>query len=70
MPIFEYKCNECGKKFESLSLDKNSPQVSCPHCKSQKVEKQFSSFASGSSKVASKGFTCPSGGCCPGCNQQ
>jgi putative FmdB family regulatory protein len=45
MPIFEYKCNECGWKdeyIESFSISKENfhPDI-CPNCKKGKMEKQF-----------------------------
>ncbi|MCL6477172.1 MAG: zinc ribbon domain-containing protein [Peptococcaceae bacterium] len=33
MPIFEYKCTGCGKKFEVLVLNsRGEDQVKCPGC--------------------------------------
>lgn len=32
MPIFEYKCTVCGKKFELLRREP-LPKVPCPACK-------------------------------------
>ncbi|RJP57376.1 MAG: zinc ribbon domain-containing protein, partial [Deltaproteobacteria bacterium] len=31
MPIYEYKCDLCGKEFEELVLG-SSPKVNCPKC--------------------------------------
>ena len=44
MPIYEYRCNECGAEFEELvaaSTEKNPP---CPSCDSVNTEKKFSIF--------------------------
>jgi len=61
MPIYEYKCNDCGRDFEYLVMG-SSDQVSCPHCHSAKVSKQVSSFAvTGGDGLASLGSS--SGGC-------
>ena len=30
MPIFEYKCKECGKSFDHLVLSKSQPLPECP----------------------------------------
>ncbi|HBU70532.1 MAG TPA: zinc ribbon domain-containing protein [Elusimicrobia bacterium] len=68
MPIFEYKCGKCGHKFEQLTFESESKTVKCPKCSSENTEKQFSQFASGNSKSGQKNFSCPTGGCCPGCN--
>jgi putative FmdB family regulatory protein len=47
MPIYEYKCRECGDKFEKLVRSATlSPativEVRCPKCSSPKVERQVS----------------------------
>ena len=48
MPIYEYKCETCGNRFEKLRriADADAPQE-CPDCKSQKVERLLSAFATG-----------------------
>lgn len=46
MPIYEYRCKCCEKKFEEL-VQAREDAVSCPVCQSQKVGKLISrtSFA-------------------------
>jgi putative FmdB family regulatory protein len=46
MPIYEYRCLECGEKFEELvrSMNNHKPEVKCPECGGRKVEKLLSSF--------------------------
>lgn len=55
MPIFEFKCNRCGKVFESLcfrsSGEDKGPCPSCGSEESEKVLSRFASVASGSGKV-------------------
>lgn len=41
MPIFDFKCNGCGKVFEKL-VRKEEDKV-CPDCASHDLEKQVSS---------------------------
>lgn len=46
MPIYEYHCEECGKRFtraERMS-EHARRKPACPKCKSKKVVQQFSSF--------------------------
>jgi putative FmdB family regulatory protein len=48
MPIYEYECRGCGRRFEylvrpSAAAADNSP--ACPSCHSQDLEKLLSSFA-------------------------
>lgn len=53
MPIYEYQCNKCENIFEVLTLSaKDTAQVTCTRCKSDKVGKVMSagSFRLTSSK--------------------
>lgn len=43
MPIFEYKCCNCGEDFEKLVF--GSSTVECPKCNSKDVKKKFSVFS-------------------------
>ncbi len=46
MPIYEYKCQDCGKVTEALVQLKNSNQIlCCVHCKSENLRKIISSPA-------------------------
>jgi putative FmdB family regulatory protein len=45
MPIFEYLCPECGKRFEKIVLGGAGDSVRCPRCRSTGPEKLFSRFA-------------------------
>ncbi len=47
MPSYEYVCSDCKKEFTiflSLKEMEANPKVSCPDCKSGKVEKKFTAF--------------------------
>ena len=46
MPIYEYKCMDCGKNFEILVFGKNDEKIICPGCKKSNLKKLFSTFAS------------------------
>ncbi|MEJ2581882.1 MAG: zinc ribbon domain-containing protein [Acidobacteriota bacterium] len=65
MPIYEYRCTECGSQFSRLQkIGAGSGGVKCPKCESENVERQLSSFAStsGSPDVAcSTPSSCSSG---------
>lgn len=45
MPIFEYVCQECGHRFETIVNGSRVP--SCPSCQARNLEKQLSLFAVG-----------------------
>jgi len=63
MPLYEYRCTECGKPFEVLMREGVTP--ACPACQSQSVEKQLSTFAVRA--MSPKAAPMPSGGPCGGC---
>jgi putative FmdB family regulatory protein len=63
MPLFEYSCAECGRRFELLMREGVMPV--CPSCRSERVEKQFSAFAVGAS--AAQASPMPAGRGCGGC---
>ena len=43
MPIYEYECNGCGKKFELVLMSiKQKAQPECPKCKSTDARKLVS----------------------------
>lgn len=49
MPIFEYRCGECRKKFERIVLSPSAKEApACPHCGSSRAEKLVSRFATAS----------------------
>jgi putative regulatory protein, FmdB family len=43
MPLYEYKCNKCNNKFETLVLSSDD-EINCPDCNSTNLEKLFSTF--------------------------
>ncbi len=52
MPMYEYKCLDCGKQaLLTLSLkDHSSGKVTCPSCKSKKMERLFTSVMAKTSR--------------------
>jgi len=56
MPIYEYTCQKCNKKFEQLvrSMSDNS-KFKCPGCGSEKTAKTLSVFAVGAEGAKSSG---------------
>jgi putative FmdB family regulatory protein len=47
MPIYEYTCKSCNKKFDHLarSMNDSGAKVKCPECGSDKTAKALSVFA-------------------------
>lgn len=45
MPIYEFRCHQCGKKFSDLlPIGKESSHSDCPKCGSHDAEKLISRF--------------------------
>ena len=49
MPIYEYRCEECGKRSTSLLPSYSSPDPPCPHCGKPALRRLVSTFATVSS---------------------
>ncbi len=48
MPIYEYRCKNCGLAFDKFrNLSQSDSDVRCPVCESDQTERQFSTFSSG-----------------------
>jgi len=41
MPIYEYKCMDCGHVFTEKRSIKERDKVTCPKCKSSNVKRKF-----------------------------
>ena len=46
MPIFEYTCDQCGRRFSALvGVLSSARQPSCPRCAGSRLTKQVSRFS-------------------------
>jgi len=61
MPIYEYVCQDCGRRFEKI-VPRYDSETDCAHCHSANVEKQLSVFAVAGSS-AGEGFEQGCGRC-------
>jgi putative FmdB family regulatory protein len=57
MPLFEFACQACGHRFETLVTGSRTP--SCPVCASTALDKLISSFATSSGGRQSSGRDTP-----------
>jgi putative FmdB family regulatory protein len=49
VPIYEYECISCGKKFEMRrNVADSDSEIKCPKCGAENPRRAFSLFASGS----------------------
>ncbi len=59
MPIFEYRCKDCGNDFELLV--RSDTRIACPGCHSEKVAKKVSLFSAQMKKAKSDAPACHTG---------
>ena len=59
MPLYEYECRKCGKKFEKLMLTRHA-EVVCQGCGSSDIAQLLSTFSvsGGSGKAAAEPGPC------------
>ncbi|MCF6150143.1 MAG: zinc ribbon domain-containing protein [Candidatus Kuenenia sp.] len=67
MPVYEFKCNKCGIKFEEyFKSASEQKKLFCPSCQSEHIEKIFSVFGTsetGNGNLSSAGNKAGGGGC-------
>ena len=66
MPIYDFKCAECGHRFEKLTTIARRDQVTCPKCGGHVGRVYEGKWYMGSTK-SSGGGGCACGGNCAGC---
>ena len=63
MPMYEYRCTECGTLYEQLRrMSEADSDLVCPHCGSTQVRRQVSACSLGGSASSSSSG---GGGCSP-----
>ncbi|HUT64332.1 MAG TPA: zinc ribbon domain-containing protein [Anaerolineae bacterium] len=65
MPLYEYRCKDCGSLSEILVFSSDDP-LACKTCGSTSLEKLISTFAitMDSSLSCPSVQSCPMGSCC------
>ena len=69
MPVYDYKCMECGHRFDLLRSISNTDPVTCPKC-GGKVTRVYEGKWSVGKRAAGAGRVggCSCGGNCGGCS--
>lgn len=52
MPIYEYRCTDCGKRNTVLVLSSSQPAAPCKYCHGTRLERIMSRFAAPKSEDA------------------
>jgi putative FmdB family regulatory protein len=56
MPLYEYRCQKCGKSFEKLRrMQDADSETECPECQSSDVERLLSAFSTGGCGTSGSG---------------
>ena len=55
VPIYEYRCEECGKRSTALLASYSSTDPACPHCGKHSLKRLVSTFATVSSAESASG---------------
>jgi putative FmdB family regulatory protein len=56
MPMYEYRCQDCGERFEALRKASEADQgVRCPQCQGERIERLLSGFATSGCGTAGGG---------------
>jgi len=57
VPLYEYRCQNCGQKFEKLvRISSRDQEVTCPSCGSCRSQRAISLFATSSGSTAGSGM--------------
>ncbi len=66
MPIYEYICSDCGRRFEVTHLTRESYEnLNCPACESVSVGRALSTFSVSVSSNVAAPPRCEMTGSCP-----
>jgi putative FmdB family regulatory protein len=66
MPLYEYRCTRCDRRFEQLqAMGAGASDVACPACGAGEAERLLSTFAAavGGSSASSGAPSFEGGGC-------
>ncbi|MEW6040322.1 MAG: zinc ribbon domain-containing protein [Elusimicrobiota bacterium] len=74
MPIYEFRCENCGREFELLIYSSDTEKPSCKYCRSANLTRLLSRFSArgisaGPASTSIKSCsTCPPGKSCISCS--
>lgn len=56
MPLYEYRCEKCGRTFEKFRrMSEADRDVQCPYCESEEVKRELSTFSMGGCGAGARG---------------
>ncbi|NLB52863.1 MAG: zinc ribbon domain-containing protein [Syntrophomonadaceae bacterium] len=63
MPIFDFACQDCGKKFDLMISNQDKHKVKCPECGSSQLKQLVSLFSTSTGGSKAVQPSCSAG--CP-----
>ena len=65
MPIYEYRCQNCGHVYEEFVRFGNEPELTCPECGGADARKVVSLLGNAGAAAGSDGATSSATACAP-----
>jgi putative FmdB family regulatory protein len=63
MPLYEYECSDCGKRFDRLVAASAADDAACPRCGAAKVRRLISVIAGLGGSAPDPAPQCGQGAC-------
>jgi putative FmdB family regulatory protein len=63
MPLYEYECSDCGKRFDRLVQASEADDAACPRCGALEVRRLISVIAGMTGRAATPEPQCGQGAC-------
>jgi putative FmdB family regulatory protein len=63
MPLYEYECADCGKRFDRLTSIASADEASCPRCGAVNVRRLISVIAGMTGRADAPAPECGQGAC-------
>jgi putative FmdB family regulatory protein len=63
MPLFEYECRDCGKRFDRLVGASEADDAPCPRCGAHEVRRLISVISGMTGRAAAPAPQCGQGAC-------
>lgn len=68
MPVYEYRCEDCNRRFEKRrSYSESDALADCPACEGRRTHRLISSFMAFTSSSNGEAQAVAGGGGCAGC---
>ena len=63
MPLYEYECGACGRRFDRLVSASEAAEAVCPRCGASEVRRLISVIAGMTGRASNPAAQCGQGAC-------